>query len=576
MPGPPPKPKAPDDLAEVERALSVLQGRHPEHERARREQEEARKKRQDELEAKARAELVVVRKRQAKIGAIVAAVLVVAGVAVVIFRREIARRGKLEQSTDPYRAMGFVVADTASRSTPGKLEATTEAGCYLAVSTDAAPIEVNRNGAIAKGPGPVLFCGCDGAPVTITSEVSEGGGLSIMKADAAVIGGSKAVAFSPVKPGTVLKSDESCAEQTLDAWIEAKRFPAAAPDEKWLADAKRGPLANAGAKALTTLKADLPFAVVEVPKESCLVAVSDAVTDKLSLRAKGGSSPFPATDGSFVWCAQAEVTYVLQREGKGAVTAFAVPAARTGGVRGLRDVLRASGLSIDAIAVAPNDLGWDAMQYLIASGVPEALVTTASAPDVAPDPEARLVALTFTTPNALQPELQTDTFSYCEPALDEKMRESTCLFSGSQTWRANGKEASGGLARAKLPFWLFGLQGVNDPVALKAGIALVDLARRLKKDGFEPTTLEAITEQPNGIDVLGRANEDAIVAVGVAPAEPWVFPYTNGPAWTLDGDPLVIPIKTLETLKLTSTNKGRTLPPKEKRRSVVFRRAAKK
>jgi hypothetical protein len=55
-----------------------------------------------------------------------------------------------------------------------------------------------------------------------------------------------------------------------------------------------------------------------------------------------------------------------------------------------------------------------------------------------------------------------------------------------------------------------------------------------------------------------------------------VFPYTNGPAWTLDGDPLVIPIKTLETLKLTSTLKGRTLPPKEKRRSVVFRRAAKK
>ena len=42
---PPKKPKTPDDLAEVERALSVLKGRNPEFERARREDEEARAQR---------------------------------------------------------------------------------------------------------------------------------------------------------------------------------------------------------------------------------------------------------------------------------------------------------------------------------------------------------------------------------------------------------------------------------------------------------------------------------------------------------------------------------------------------
>ena len=47
---PPPKPKGQDDLAEVERALSVLQGRDPEFERARRQDEESRQKRRAQLD----------------------------------------------------------------------------------------------------------------------------------------------------------------------------------------------------------------------------------------------------------------------------------------------------------------------------------------------------------------------------------------------------------------------------------------------------------------------------------------------------------------------------------------------
>jgi hypothetical protein len=575
MPGPPPKPKAPDDLAEVERALSVLQGRHPEHERARREQEETRAKRQAELDATAKIELVKTRKRQAKIGAIAGAALVVLTVVFILVRREVVRHGKLDRSTEPYRAQGFVVTDTTTRGAPGKLDATPEAGCYVAVSTDAAPLEVTRGPATAKGPAPVLFCTCDAAlPVTVTSQVAEGGGLSLMKIDAAVIGGSKAFAFSPVKGATLLKTDDACADATLDAWIDAKHAPPAAPDAKWLTDPKRAPLVAAGGKVIATLAADKPFAVMDVPKESCLLVVSDVATDHVSLRAKGGTTPFPAVEGSFAWCAQADGAYMLQRDGTGTVDAVALPAVKMGGVRGLRTVLADAEIAPKMVAVAPNDLAWDAMQYLLASAVPEALITTGSTPDVSPEPEARLVAMTFATPNALVPELQTDTYSYCEPTLDEKMREGMCFFSGSQTWRAGGREASGGLARAKLPFWLFGLKGVNDPVALKAGLRLVDIARSLKAQGFEATAMEAVTEVPGGVEVLGRAHEDAIVAVGAAPMPPWVFTYTDGPDWTLDDAPRIIPIKTLQTLKLTASG-HRLLPAKDKRRSVIFRHAVK-
>src|SRR5215207_4525680 len=110
MPGPPPpKPKGQDDLAEVERALSVLQGRDPEFERARRQDEEARAKRRAQIDTVARSEAGKTRKRRLVIGAIA---LALAGVAVVtgsMFRTELERRGRIEKAGEPYRAAGFTV-----------------------------------------------------------------------------------------------------------------------------------------------------------------------------------------------------------------------------------------------------------------------------------------------------------------------------------------------------------------------------------------------------------------------------------------------------------------------------------
>lgn len=583
MAGPPPKPKkGPDDLAEVERALSVLQGRHPEHERARREDEARRRQRAAELDATATAAHRAqrsARMKQLAIGVPVVALLLFLGF---LGRRELARRTAVEQSTNPYRAMGFVVVDTSSAGKPGTLEATAEPGCLLAVSTGTAPITITRAGgapgapaaAPAEGKGPVLFCTCAAERITLSSPI-DSGGLALMRTDAASLGGSRALPYAPVKPGTTLETDRACSEASFDAWLDAKRYPRSAPDDGWLsASPSRAPLVAAGFHVLAAAKKSEPFVVVDAPKQSCIVVTSSAAADRVGLRMKGNTVLVPPTAGAIARCIESEATLVVTREGAGEVTVLAAPAADLGGHSGVRDAARASGITLASLTIPAGDRSWDAKQLLVASQVPEAIIGTASTPDVPLEADARVVALSFETPGALVPELGDDVYSFCEPALDERSTHALCIFSGPQRWRPAGAEAVGGLARSKLPAWLFTMRGASDPVALKAMTQLLGLARRLGREGFSPTTLEALTELPNGVEVMGRAGEDAVVAVGVAPSPPWVFPFTDGAPWTLDDAPRVVPLKTLAKVTLTTTQKP--LPAKETRRTVVFRRVVKK
>jgi hypothetical protein len=113
-------------------------------------------------------------------------------------------------------------------------------------------------------------------------------------------------------------------------------------------------------------------------------------------------------------------------------------------------------------------------------------------------------------------------------------------------------------------------EAFNDPALVNAQHALLVMARTLARERFEPTTLEGVSEQPKGADVLGRAGEDAVIAVTLAPEAPWAFPLTDGEAWKIGGAPRIVPIKPGERLALSSTP-----PPtgtKEARRTVVFRR----
>lgn len=575
MAGPPPKPKkSPDDLAEVERALSVLKGRHPEHERLRREDEEKAKVRAAENEKKRTVEGARVRAKRNWLIAIVLPIVALVLFIGFLFQREISRRGRVEQATDPYRAMGFAVVDTSPARASEQLDVQLEPGCALAVSTAKGPLEITRGGATSTGEGPVLFCTCASEKVTIKGKVDASGGLALMRIDATTLGGSKAIAFAPVKPGTILETDGPCAEASLDAWVEAKRYPRGNKSDAWLAaDPKRAPLVAASFHVLGIAKAGEPFVVVDVPKGSCVVAASDTATDRIGFRVKGGEMLLPLTAGTIAHCAEAEATILVKREGAGELQVFAAPSATLGGLCGLREVMRESGLTLAAVEVPAKDRAWDAKQALLASQIPEALMNTASTPDVPNDDQPRVVSLSFETANALAPELPDDVYSYCEPTLDAKVMDALCVFSGPQRWRTTGAEAVGGLARAKLPSWLFTLHGLTDPVALKGMTQIFSLARRGTREGFVATTLEALTETPTGVEVLGRTGEDAVFVVGVAPDAPWVYPLTDGPAWTLDGPPRIVPIKPLE--RITFTSNVKPLPPMQKRRTVVFRRHVK-
>ncbi|MDB5219146.1 MAG: hypothetical protein JWO86_7073 [Myxococcaceae bacterium] len=572
----PPKPKGkPDDLAEVERALSVLQGRHPEHERARRQDDEARARRSAQLDTQARVETTKNRSRYIRLGAIAVPVVALIGFVGMLATREMGRRGRVEQVGEPFRAFGFATVDTSAPASAGSLEATVEPGCFLALATGAAPIRLTRAAGAAEAPSasPLLFCTCASEHIGLKADVPAGGGVLLMRADAATIGGSRAFAFAPFKPASTLRTDDACSDASLDAWIDAKRYPAAAPSGPWLASwPHRAALTAAGFRTTVDAPPGLPFVVVDVPKESCLLATSSVAGDKLGLRMKGGTMALSDVGGTVARCAQADGTMLVAREGKGELVVMIAPAATLGGMHGLREVARENGIVVAAANVPAADHAWDAKQVLLASQIPEATIKTDTAPDVAPDPEARVAALSFDSANALVAETPENTYSYCDPPLDATMREATCVFSGAQKWRTEaGAEAVGGMARAKLPFWLFAMQTASDPNALKGMTQLFALARRLGRDSFTPTTLEALTELPNGVEVLGRKGEDAIVAVGVAPTEPFVYPLTDGPAWTLDGAPRVVATRPLERVMLLAPQL-KNLPPKASRRTVVFRR----
>ena len=595
MPAPPPKPTpkdTPEDLAEVERALSVLKGRHPEHERMRREDEAKRAKRQAEIEAVAQMEVRRVRSRRAIIGGGALAVGVIAVTGAVVFRSELTRRSRIEQAGDPYRAMGFVLLETTSRGEPSKLEASVPAGCLLATSSTGAKVRLTHAGGAVEGPVPVLTCLCEGGHVTVSGDMKPGEGLALLRTDAGSIGGSRAFAFLPFKPGTMGRTDQACAEASLDAWLDAKRWTQESPQgaarplapvdaatsDRWLAaDPKRASLRAAGFEVKAIVERGAPFSVVEVPAATCVLLAVERATDKPSLRLKGGALAVGPVAGNAGWCTSIEALVLAQREGDGELAVLTAPAARVGGLLGLREAATAAGLPLEASTVPAADRGWSAKQLLLASAIPETLITVANAPDLGTDPDARIVALSMEKRNTLVPDTPPDVFSFCDPALDKALA-TICIFSGTQKWRVDGAEVEAGIARAKRPFWLFGLQGVTEPAALKVETELVTLARKLRRDGFEPTTIEAVTELDKGAEILGRAGEDAMVVIGLAPTAPWVFPYTDGPAWTIDGEPRIIPIKPLERITVSTATPAtaKSLPPKANRRTVVFRRQTQK
>jgi hypothetical protein len=576
VPKPPaPTPPPPAGLAEVERALSVLEGRHPEHERIRRETVAAAEQRGHAL-AKDRAVRARRRRRRAAAIACTVIALTTAGrVGWWIVRRARVIRASLEREEAPLVSRGATEIASNELSARNTLEVDLPGpSCLVAVST-AGAVRVQRGGTSLQASPSVGWCSC--APGHVTLEASgERPGLGLLRLDARDFGGPLARPWAQATPSVWGTGGGECAEAMLDDWLAARRGPRPTFDAHWLeARPERASLARAGFRPVSDVEPGRPFGVVDSAADQCTLAVGRA-EDELSLRVRGGERPVAHAHGAMAWCGRAaETTTVWRegwREGASSVIVLSAPAGRVGGLLGARECADLGGVHVspDATWLRDEDLAWDATSLMQVSALAE--ITSAPLP-IEPGAAAWDVTALARSAGARVAWAPSGVVIACDPPLlaPSPERTSMCATAGPVSWWRR-TEAPASLGHAPLPFWLSLFESHHEPDAIARIPALLALARRLAREGFEPTVLEGVTELADGVRVVGRAGEDQVVAVGLGPKAPWAFPYARGGvAWHLGDPPRVVSLQPGVALKLVASPPPDA--PLEKRRTIVFRHA---
>ncbi len=566
-----------DELDEVERAISLLGGRHPEHEKTRREMLAAGGQRKVALDQE-----LAVRARLRSRRAIVTAACAVAIATVSVFAFKIAVRARalhaaVAEMERPWTARGFARVASNELTERASLEADLPgSSCFVALATDGAALVARAGAMTVEGRSSVAWCSCETAHAVVEATGATGPvGLSVIQTDANKLGGRLARPWNDFTPGAWSDAGRECEDAFLDGWVAAHRWPQPALDPSWLdATPEHLALRHAGFRVVSAVDPSHPFGVVDAKPGDCLLAISSG-GEPLSLRTPGGAWRVSHVPGALAWCSSAAESTSVWRDGASPVIVLASAGAHVGGLLGMRECADAAGLHLapDAAWLADDDLAWDAAALLRASTV----LDPAPAPlPQEPGPvDARMVAVALSTGARLVSDPTGVAFA-CDPPLGTSagVRESICAQVAPVSWWHRGDPPAGG-ARASLPAWLAPLGAHQAPDAVARVPELLTLARHLARDGFEPSLLEGVTELPDGIRVIGRAGEDAVVAIGLNPGPPWTLPYTlPDPVivpWDLGDPPRVIPLQPGETVKLIAT--PRSNAPLEKRRTVVFRRA---
>jgi len=564
-----PKPTVPPPtgLDEVERALSVLDGRHPEHERIRRETLAAAEERRHELDHDLAANARRRRRRIVVIAANAVALVVVGVVAWRILSRAGAIRAGLERAEAPFVSHGMkeIASNALSASTSFEADAPASS-CFVAVTTTGT-VRARQGAMTVEAPGSVGWCSCGEGRVTL--EATAPGGLGLLRVDGRTFGGPLARPWVEVTPGAWSDGGRECADATLDAWLADHHWPSPPLDTTWLdASSARASLRRAGFHVVSGVPAGSPFGVVDPAAGECTLAVASG-NDELSLRATGGQRPVQHAHGAMVWCASTAESTTVWREGSSAVVILSAPAARLGGVLGARESAETAGVHVTAEAtwLRDEDLAWDAASLLRVSAL--AGVTSAPLPTEAGPASTKVTALDLSAAAQAVSDPSSVVVA-CDPPLQAE-RTSVCAVGAPVSWWRK-TEAPAAFAQAPLPFWLSLLESHHEPDAIARIPELLALARRLFRAGFEPTVLEGVTELNDGVRVVGRAGEDEVVAVGLGPKPPWVFPYTDGIPWDLGDPPRIVALQPGVAVKLAASPPSNA--PLEKRRTVVFRRAA--
>ncbi len=577
--------KALKDLAEVERAIAILEGR----EDANREDVAFARKEAERLRgavdtALARIDQNLREARQARIrrgAAIVLTVVLVGTVAFLIvprvqswFSGRARSTQAAQQAAAPFVREGFVEIETSAGAAP--LTVNAERGkCYVAVAGSAegaARVRVERGPVSAEGAS-VGVCACSLEDLRFSTSGPEPIELRVLAAPDSVTGGADLLPILAAAPEARVAEavDRRCAEESIDAFIAAHPPGGAGEPRETRVEAL-------GLRRVASASAETPLVVLPAEKDTCFLAQSENEEDSLSLRLKGGERPVPIqrVKGAIALCGRSLAGVSVWREGRGEVTVFSAPAARVGGLLGMGDLSRVAGRTA-ALWAPAEDLAFDAQAVLLASGLAplepgESAVGPAAAPKgagpraAAPGEYALFLAVSTDAKSMLKVDERAPD-AFCRPPVNIGVARSLCLeVRPGALGDAAGMPA--GSARAKRPFWL--------PVARASRaqnervLDVLAFARRMSVAGFELTSLTGFVEIPGGVEVTGRSGEKEIVALTVSQSPPYVHPLTEGPAWTLEGEPQVVQLPAGKSVKLKAT--APFVGPRAGRETIIWRR----
>ncbi len=552
-----------------------------------RHQEKAAAKRAAD-EALARQEAAHDRRKlavRAVVGLVVAVALAVGGYfGRVRYRRIVAADAVLSRMAAPYVATGWRAFDRPFFRARDRMDVTVGAHTCVVALASTSPgdghLVVERPQGALTADGSLAYCVCADERVAVLSGPS--GGVQLLYKESRRVGGNGALGFLAPRPAA-LPVREVCLVDALDAWLASGNGGSPIRDDGVAPDV-RAALTGAGLRLVAAAPPEAPFAVVPAAPDTCHVAVATRPGGLLSLRAAGGATPIRVTGApspaAIGWCGHAPQIATVNHDASGDLAVFEAPASRVGGTVGLAEALartRVPSLAAAPLWAAPTERGWDASVALLASGVLAADITIAT--DARPVTRARVVSLS-TSGVAVAPEPGTPERYSCLPPLDAR-RSTVCVQSAPVGWRPGAGDRVG-VAAAPLPFWMDLMSRVDDRAGLVTEAKLLELSRQLARDGYEATAREFAFEEKDGVEIVGRAREDRVVAVGLLASPPWVLPYSDGPGWALDGTPRAVRIAEGEHIHLvmrapTATPAPATpsapvrLPPPEVRRTVVFR-----
>lgn len=552
-PEPPEEPPVARELAEVERAIAVLEGRDPDLAVGVACEKQRAAERRDELTAYLRAtrKELARAKRKARIrkAALAAGGVVLVGLGVRAaptvrerFAEQSHAAAAAARIAEPLEHAGLRVLAEHEGPSPRTFALPADTCVVAVASTHDAPARVQVERPIGPQVGKAIaaFCTCGPESATISASAEGAVALRVLAAPAEVIGGVDRLAgIDPVSGHGIAEiPDRACAERHLDAWVAAS--PAASAPES-LNDEERA-LAREGLVPVARTMGRRPFVAVPPAKASCYVARSREPSDDLVLRLAGGERPVRAREAGLGFCAAGLEGASVWREGTGDVSLFAIPLDRSGGLVGLREAADRAGFAI-AAWTPPDDRELDARTTLTASGLPP----DDAAPFHAADEGAPVFVAISTGPEATFAANDVRPGASCLPMPAIGMTQAACIEARPGTLAATGLPAA--RAAARKPFWL-SVSSTSPDEQIRRALELFAFSRRMRRLGFEMTSVVGVERTPDGASVTGRSGEKEIVAAAVADASPWFFPLTDGDPWDMDGEPRIVAVRPGESVNL--------------------------